>query len=163
MCSINNCTVHSLSRALSINLSIIDNSGMLRIKPRAAGWETQPLPLCYAATSNTHLFLGSASSRVDAKDPQVPGAGLDGGGVAPRAADQQAAWHLPLQGREVVWSGKGWVNDSWASSCRWLVGTIGPNYPSLLTLCPRSLVDLSLYVLASLQLWDMTFKKSQFY
>jgi len=43
---------------------------------------------------------------MDAKDPQVPGAGLDRGGVAPRAVDQQASWHLIVKGGEVLRSGK---------------------------------------------------------
>ena len=42
------CTVHSLSSALSINLSNIKNSGTPRIKPGAAGREVQTLPMRYA-------------------------------------------------------------------------------------------------------------------
>ena len=46
----------------------------------------------------TSTFQGPSSSRMDAKDPQVPGARVDRGGAAPRAADQQTSRHLVVQG-----------------------------------------------------------------
>ena len=51
MSSINylaSCTVHSLCRALSINLSNIKKSRMTRNELWADRWEAQTLPLCYA-------------------------------------------------------------------------------------------------------------------